>query len=432
MRASVKIGIPKETIFTERKTPPTASAVLTLKPGVFLTQKQIDGIKNFISSAIPNLTNDNIKLIDQDGTILEQSKDDIDNQNSITQNKYKMKVEKDYERKIIDLLEPFVGKGRVIARVSLDLNFAKKHTKEEIFEPEGTIRSQQTTENVSSSIGKTNQNGGVPGVQSNIEDPTAGNNDGSTSSNNEASKNIINYEISKKIIEHEDNNYSTINKVTAAVTFDSAVLANVDNRDEFLNNIVEVVQDTIGFDDRRGDKITVKDFKFVTSTQAGEALDENGNPIADEQVDTISQVKSLMNEFSEYFQYLIALILLFVFYRKFIVKNEVIVLGDGTSLDKKGAGKKLNEDGIEIPGLNDDTNLEDEFDVSSAKGRLKSKIKSQIMNNLEGLDEEAAAKYEVLIEEIDKIINEEPAEIAKMIELLLAEGNTKFKGKKGK
>lgn len=437
MRASVKIGIPKETIFTERKTPPTASAVLTLKPGVFLTQKQIDGIKNFIASAVPNLTNENIKLIDQDGTILEKSKDDIDNLNSVTQNKYKSKVEKDYERKIIDLLEPFVGKGRVVARVSLDLNFAKKHTKEEIFEPEGTIRSQQTTENVSSSTGKKNDNAGVPGVQSNIQNPTAANGGGGTSSSkNETTKNTVNYEISKKVIEHEDNNYSTINKITAAVTFDSSVLANVDNKDEFINNIVEVVQDTIGYDDKRGDKITVKDFKFVTQNDGNSSVDSNGNPITEQPVDTISQVKALMSEFSEYFQYLIALILLFIFYRKFIVKNEVIILGDGTTSGaKKGTGKNLNEagdDGIEISGLTNNTNLEEEFDISSAKGRLKSKIKSQIMNNLDGLDEEAAAKYEVLIEEIDKIINNEPSEIAKMIELLLSEGNTKFKGKKGK
>lgn len=48
LRASVKIAIPKDTIFTERKTEPTASAVLTLKPGVFLTQKQIDGIKTLL------------------------------------------------------------------------------------------------------------------------------------------------------------------------------------------------------------------------------------------------------------------------------------------------------------------------------------------------------------------------------------------------
>jgi flagellar M-ring protein FliF len=89
LRASVKIAIPKDTIFTERKTDPTASAVLSLKPGIFLTQKQIDGIKNFIASAVSNLKQENIQLIDQDGNLLELSKDDINSQKSYTQNKYK-------------------------------------------------------------------------------------------------------------------------------------------------------------------------------------------------------------------------------------------------------------------------------------------------------------------------------------------------------
>jgi len=140
-------------------------------------------------------------------------------------------------------------------------------------------------------------------------------------------------------------------------------------------------------------------------------------------------VKSLINDFSEYFQYLIALILLFIFYKKFIVKNEVIILGDKTTASGKNGSAS---DGSGIAGLGDDTNLEDEFDITSAKGRLKSKVKSQILNNIDGLDEEAAAKYEILIEELDKMINNEPAEMAKMIELLLSEGNTKFKGRKDK
>lgn len=431
LRASVKIGIPKETIFTERKTPPTASAVLSLKPGVFLTQKQIDGIKNFISSAIPDLTNENIKLIDQDGSILEQSKEDIDNISSIAQNKYKKKLEKDFEGKIVDLLEPIVGQGRVVARVSLSLNFSKKHTQEEIYEPEGTIRSQQTTENISSSQGTAGEPAAVPGVQSNIEGPNINDGNGSSSSSNEASKNIVNYEISKKVIDHEDKNYSTINKITAAVTFDSSVLTDIQNKDEFLNNISEVVQDTIGYDDRRGDKVTVKDFKFVTATEAGTSADGTAEPVDD----TIGMVKAILSEFSEYFQYLIALILLFVFYRKFIVKNDVVILGDalgGSSSSGSKAGGTSGSDS-NIPGLTDDTNLEDEYNLNSAKGRLKSKIKSQILNNLEGLDEESATKYEILIEEIDKIINNEPAEMAKMIELLLAEDSgKKFNKKKGK
>ncbi|WP_375724495.1 flagellar M-ring protein FliF [Arcobacter sp. KX21116] len=432
LRASVKLAIPKETIFTERKTPPTASAVLSLKPGVFLTQKQIDGIKNFIASAIPNLTIENIKLIDQDGSILEQSKEEADNLSSVTQNKYKKRLEKEFEGKIVDLLEPFVGKGRVVARVSLSLNFSKKHTQEEIYEPEGTIRSQQTTENTSSSDGVVKDTAAVPGVQSNIQAPQPEGNNGTTSSKNESSKNIINYEISKRVIDHEDKNYSTINKITAAVTFDSTALTNVQNKDEFINNIVEVVQDTIGYDEKRGDKITVKDFKFVTYDNKSN-LDANGNPIVEDSGDTIGMVKAILAEFSEYFQYLIAMILLFIFYRKFIVKNDVVILSDG--LGSAGTGKAGSGKGkdINIPGVTDDTKLEDEFNLDSAKGRLKSKVRSQILNNLEGLDEESAAKYEVLIEEIDRIINNEPAEMAKMIELLLAEDSgKKYNNKKGK
>ena len=73
------------------------------------------------------------------------------------------------------------------------------------------------------------------------------------------------------------------------------------------------------------------------------------------------------------------------------------------------------------------TDYENEFDSSTAQGRLKSKVKSQILNNIDGLDEESAARYEVFIEELDKEINNNPAEVARMIELLLTEGSSTFK-----
>ena len=81
LRANVKIAIPKETIFTEKKNEPTASAMIALRQGVYLTQKQINGIKNFIASSIPNLKLENIQLIDQEGTLLERSQEDIESQN---------------------------------------------------------------------------------------------------------------------------------------------------------------------------------------------------------------------------------------------------------------------------------------------------------------------------------------------------------------
>ncbi len=424
LRASVKIAIPKDTIFTQKKAKPTASAIISLKSGVFLTQNQINGIKNFIASAVTKLDENDINLIDQNGTLLENSKNENDNIKSNTQNKYKEKIEKKYENKIVELLEPFVGINKVVARVSIEFNFINRHIQEEIYEPEGTIRSQQTTENTSSSQGKDKVSGGTAGVDNNIEEPDENKNAPTNQSSSENSKNIINYEISKKIIEEKNNNYSTIKRITAAVTFDSTVLKNEENTEQFLSSIETLVQNSIGYNKKRGDKVSVKNFTFLVANSSNnkQTISKDGKIIIqndEEQTsDTLTMIKSILQEFGEYIQYLIAIILLFIFYKKFIVNHEVVILGN----NKTKNTNKDNDDAVDefMSGL------EDNFDFTTAQGRLKAKIKSQILNNIEGLDEESAAKYEVLIEAIDKEISSSPEEIAKMIELLLSEGNTKF------
>lgn len=424
LRANVKIAIPKDTIFTEKKSDTTASAMLSLKPGIFLTQKQIDGIKNFIASAVPDLKHENIQLIDQDGSLLQQSADDINNQQSTTQNKYKEGLEEDYSKKVVALLEPFVGVGRVVAKVTVSLDFVKKDVEEEIYNPEGSIRSQQVIENSSKSQGMPSNNGGVAGVDSNIQTPSTGNGSSNIASNNEGTNTVTNYEISKKVISQKDNNYTNIKRITAAVTFDSSVLKDIQNKDEFISSLESVVQDTIGYDKVRGDKITVRDFKFIgvkPIDQVAQTVDENGNAviISEESTDTVSMIKSILKDFSEYIQYIIAAILLLIFYKKFIASNEVVIIGDGIRKNVDRYDETLVKDML--------SDYENEFDSSTAQGRLKSKVKSQILNNIDGLDEESAARYEVFIEELDREINSNPLEIARMIELLLNEGSGTFK-----
>ena len=122
-----------------------------------------------------------------------------------------------------------------------------------------------------------------------------------------------------------------------------------------------------------------------------------------------------MRDFGEYVQYIIAAILLFVFYKKFIVNHEIVILGD------KAESKVVDDSEIDI-------DFNEDFDISGAQGRLKAKIKSKILSSLEGMDDESAAKYELLIEELDREIHDNPEEIANMIQLLLSEGDSKFKG----
>ncbi|NQY52952.1 MAG: flagellar M-ring protein FliF [Campylobacteraceae bacterium] len=414
--ASVKIAIPKDTIFTERKIKPTASAVISLKPGIFLTRKQINGIKNFIASAVSSLNTEDINLIDQNGALLEENEDDSNNKKSFAQDKYKKKLEKDFENKIISLLEPVIGFEKVVARVSLNLTYINRRIQEEIYNPEGTIRSSQTNEMINSSTGSLANKGGVPGVQSNIEDPTENESSNLVKSNTESTKNIVNYEISKKVIDEKYNSYSNINRVTTAVTFDSTVLKDVENKDEFLASITSIVEEAVSYDKKRGDKVTVRNFKFLGLIDSSKVLlDSNGNAISSGSVDDATMFKSLMKDFGEYVQYLIAAILLFIFYRKFIVNHEVVILGEKS--DKK------DDDDSEI-----ELDFNEDFDFKGAQGRLKAKIKSQILNNLEGLDEESAAKFELLIEDLDKEVHDNPEEIATMIQLLLSEGDAKFKG----
>jgi flagellar M-ring protein FliF len=227
------------------------------------------------------------------------------------------------------------------------------------------------------------------------------------------------------LISQKDSNYTNIKRITASVTFDSAVLQDHPNKGEFLASLESLVGDAIGYDKARGDTITVKDFKFVGAGALGgngQVLDESGNVIGSNEsvvVGTLSTIRTVLQDYKDYIQYLIVGILLFIFYKKFIASSDIVILGDG---NKKKA--EVNDENLVGDML---TNYENEFDVATAQGRLKSKVKSQIVNNIEGLDEESAAKYEVFIEELDKEVNNSPAEMARMIELLLSEGSVNFK-----
>lgn len=415
LSATVKIAIPKQSVFTQRKTNPSASAILTLRDGTTLSYKQITGIKNFIASAVPKLIPANIKLINQNGSLLEQSQDLIDNQKYLSHEKYKSKIEKDFEEKIITLLEPFIGNGRVVARVSVNLDYTNQLIEQEIYEPEGTIRSQQTTESTSASEDKKQSTGGVPGVQSNIQNPNEKDGEVKSKTTNENAKNITNYEISKKVIHQKDNAFARIKRLSAAVTFDSTVLDKIENKDEFLDNIKAIVEEAIGANEKRGDLITVKSFKFI-------GLDSNNTNENKELSSDLTNAaaKSLISEFGEYVQYIIAIILLFIFYKKFIAGNQINLTVEGTT----------NKNQSEKVGVSDEDFDYDEFTPTISKNRLKNKVRNKLLENIDGLDPESIASYEVLIEELDNEINNEPESIAKMIEMLLTEGDNKLKNSK--
>ena len=93
--ASVSLALPKESLFVEKQVAPTASVMINVVEDRRLSSKQVRGIKNLVSSAVPKLTSANVMLIDGDGETL-GDEDEMAQMSELSavQQKFKNKEEK--------------------------------------------------------------------------------------------------------------------------------------------------------------------------------------------------------------------------------------------------------------------------------------------------------------------------------------------------
>ncbi len=181
---------------------------------------------------------------------------------------YQGKMEQNLARKIIALLEPHVGAGKVRADVKLKLNFDKTETTEEKVDPDNVAKVSEKSE-TSSSTGVGRAGGGsseaVGGVRS------------AAPSKSKSEKSLINYEVSKKIT-HLTRPMGEIERISTAVVIDDVLVDARQQGDglvkqyrkrtaEELETIKKIVQAAVGFDSQRGDVIEVANLPFDTSAE---------------------------------------------------------------------------------------------------------------------------------------------------------------------
>ncbi|MBF0541060.1 MAG: flagellar M-ring protein FliF [Nitrospirae bacterium] len=263
--ARVHLSIPEKSLFATKSENPSASVVVKLKPQTTLSKRQLDGIVHLVASSIERLDPKNVDIIDSSGNMLTKKEDD-DSGLSGDQMAYLHKFEKDTEDSIVDLLTSRVGKGKVKAMVTASIDFTRKDTSEETYDPDSKVeRSEQSLNENTTSTGT----GGVPGVMSNlpgIQPPPV------TSSQAQSQKqnSTKNFEISKTL-RHETGSFRSIKRVTAAVLVDGLYEESADKKAarkyiprtaEELSQLTELVKRTIGFDKDRGDEVTVVSMQF--------------------------------------------------------------------------------------------------------------------------------------------------------------------------
>ncbi|UOS29579.1 flagellar M-ring protein FliF [Helicobacter pylori] len=404
LKANVHIAIPKDSVFVAKEVPPSASVMLKLKPDMKLSPTQILGIKNLIAAAVPKLTTENVKIVNEngesigEGDILENSKE-----LALEQLRYKQNFENILENKIVNILAPIVGgKNKVVARVNAEFDFSQKKSTKETFDPNNVVRSEQNLEEKKEGAPK-KQVGGVPGVVSNIG-PVQGLKDNKEPEKYEKSQNTTNYEVGKTISEIKGE-FGTLVRLNAAVVVDGKykiVLKDGANTleyeplsDESLKKINALVKQAIGYNQNRGDDVAVSNFEF---NPMAPMLD---NATLSEKI--MHKTQKVLGSFTPLIKYILVFIVLFIFYKKVIVPFSERMLEVVPDEDKEV--KSMFEE------------MDEEEDELNKLGDLRKKVEDQLGLNATFSEEEV--RYEIILEKIRGTLKERPDEIAMLFKLLI-------------
>lgn len=404
LKANVHIAIPKDSVFVAKEVPPSASVMLKLKPDMKLSPTQILGIKNLIAAAVPKLTTENVKIVNEngesigEGDILENSKE-----LALEQLRYKQNFENILENKIVNILAPIVGgKNKVVARVNAEFDFSQKKSTKETFDPNNVVRSEQNLEEKKEGAPK-KQVGGVPGVVSNIG-PVQGLKDNKEPEKYEKSQNTTNYEVGKTISEIKGE-FGTLVRLNAAVVVDGKYkIALKDGAntleyeplsDESLKKINALVKQAIGYNQNRGDDVAVSNFEFNPTAPM---LD---NATLSEKI--MHKTQKVLGSFTPLIKYILVFIVLFIFYKKVIVPFSERMLEVVPDEDKEV--KSMFEE------------MDEEEDELNKLGDLRKKVEDQLGLNATFSEEEV--RYEIVLEKIRGTLKERPDEIATLFKLLI-------------
>ena len=123
LSARVHLALPEKSVFVRNQQPPTASVFVQLPYGRTLGASQVTAIVHLVSSSIPNMSKQDVTVVDQNGALLSKSADDPDSILSDSQLEHRMRLESIYRSRIMSLVTPIVGPGNVSAQVNLDMDF---------------------------------------------------------------------------------------------------------------------------------------------------------------------------------------------------------------------------------------------------------------------------------------------------------------------
>src|SRR5665213_1324538 len=170
--ARVHLALPKPSVFLRDARKATASVMVQLYPGRRLDPGQVAAIVHLVASSVPELSANDVTLVDQAGSLLNSPDENAEAAATARQFEQTRKLEESYQQRIVDLLEPMVGAGRVRATVTADMDYTVTEETRENYDPQKTaVRSEQTSNEMRKGGDGAE---GIPGALSNQPPGTSG------------------------------------------------------------------------------------------------------------------------------------------------------------------------------------------------------------------------------------------------------------------
>ncbi|WML35444.1 flagellar basal-body MS-ring/collar protein FliF [Clostridium sp. OS1-26] len=259
--ARVHIVLPDDTAFVKDTDPGKASVTIKLKSGAKLSEDQVKSIVSLISGSVKNIPKENVEVIDDKMNLL--SKDLFNNNkdmsNSTTpaekQQQLKQQYEKDVEKRLLSMLEAVYGKDKVKVKVNADLDFDAVQQDSVTYDPKSVVVSEH---NVKDSSTTPNTRASNSPVDNNMTNTTANNNNNNgISTHEESTKNYNVPKVEQKTIKAP----GAVKRLTASIALDG----NVDPAT--ITSVKNLAVSAIGFDNNRGDSISVEGIPFDTKSK---------------------------------------------------------------------------------------------------------------------------------------------------------------------
>ncbi|WP_101067129.1 flagellar basal-body MS-ring/collar protein FliF [Roseovarius salinarum] len=251
----------------QRDVEPSASVAITTAPGG-ISHAQARALKYLVASAVAGLAPVDVSVIDGVGGLVGTGQDVPANSGTDRSDAIRERV--------LRLLEARVGRGNAVVEVSLDVVKQAETIRERRIDPDSRVAISTDTEERTNSA--SDQGGGQVTVASNLPDGDAEAGETSTTEGSET-RERVNYEVSE--VEREVTRQpGALKRLTVAVLVNGTTRV-TDAGDEVfeprteeeLAALRELVASAVGYDESRGDVITLKTMAFEPAEPAGTAAE---------------------------------------------------------------------------------------------------------------------------------------------------------------